>query len=160
MVQCFTVSFAKANIYFVFEKEGEDDLTVYSADTTDSRLWGGWFESEFEGNEWQLSGLPGNSLYHTIHQVFALRRKFYAVLSCVFVCFPPFFSVCDIRMNLVFQASFVLKVGVCFLIGAKFSELCFWFLVGDKMLVSLYHWSARFVKCIYKNCMHRTTWSV
>ena len=41
----FTI-FAKANIYFVFEKEREDDLTVYPADTTDSRLWGGWFESD------------------------------------------------------------------------------------------------------------------
>ena len=40
----------------------------------------------------------------------------------------------------VFHALFVLKVGVCFLIGAKFSELCLWFwlvLVGYKMLVSL-----------------------
>ena len=70
-------------------------------------------------------------------------------------------------MNLVFHAFiFVLKVGVCFLIGAKFSELCLWFLVGlvgDKMLVSFImyvYWSARFFKCIYKKCMHRATWSV
>ena len=33
-------------------------------------------------------------------------------------------------MNLVFHALFVLKVGVCFFIGAKFSELCLWFVVG------------------------------
>ena len=52
------------------------------------------------------------------------------------------FPVCDIWMNLVFHALFVLKVGVCFLIGAKFSELCLWFLVGDKMLVS-------FLSCMY-----------
>ena len=36
-------------------------------------------------------------------------------------------------MNLVFHALFVLKVGVCFLTSAKFSE-CLWLvLVGDKM---------------------------
>ena len=65
---------------------------------------------------------------------------------CLFV-FLLFFSfpVCNIWMNLVFHALFVLKVGVCFLIGAYFSELCLWFLVGDKMLVSLYH-----VVCILK----------
>ena len=44
---------------------------------------------------------------------------------CLFVLLLFFFSfpVCDIWMNLVFHALFVLKVGVCFLIGAKFSEL-------------------------------------
>ena len=134
-----------------------------------------WFSSvkwlvqvwqEFEGKEWQLSGLPGSSRYHTIHQVFALRRNFYPVLTyllrlsvCLFSFFFFSFPVCNIWMNLVFHALFVLKVGVCFLIGTYFSELCVWFLVGDKMLVSFY-WSARFVKCIYINCMHRATWSV
>ena len=74
---------------------------------------------------------------------FALRRIFYAALAvCLFVLLLFFFfsfPVCDIWMNLVFHALFVLKVGVCFLIGAKFSGLCLWFLVGDKMLVSSYH---------------------
>ena len=37
------------------------------------RVW-----REFEGKEWQPSGLPGSSRCQTIHQVFALRRIFYA----------------------------------------------------------------------------------
>ena len=51
------------------------------------RVW-----REFEGKEWQLSGLPGSSRYHTIHQVFALRRNFYAALAvCLFVFLLFFF---------------------------------------------------------------------
>ena len=62
---------------------------------------------------------------------FCSQKNFLRCLSCVFVLlFFFFFPVCDIWMNLVFHALFVLKVGVCFLIGAKFSELCLWFLVG------------------------------
>ena len=51
---------------------------------------------------------------------------------CLFVFHLFFFSfpVCDFWMNLVFDALFMQKVGTCFLIGAKFSELCLWFLVG------------------------------
>ena len=71
-------------------------------------------------------------------------------------------------MNLVFHALFVLKVGACFLIGAKFSELCLDLVFGRVWLVikcwchyiMYVYWSARFVKCIYKKCMHRATWSV
>ena len=63
---------------------------------------------------------------------FCSQKNFLRCLSCVFVCFLLFFFLflCDIWMNLVFHSLFVLKVGVCFLIGAKFSELCLWFLVG------------------------------
>ena len=54
------------------------------------RVWRG-----FEGKEWQLSGLPGSSRYHTIHQVFALRRFFYAALAvCLFVLLFFFFFSC------------------------------------------------------------------
>ena len=124
--------FCKGKHLFCFwEREGWSDSVSgwhhrYSSVRWLVRVW-----REFEGKEWQLSGLPGSSRYHTIHQVFALRRIFYAALAvCLFSFFFFFFPVCDIWMNLVFHALFVLKVGVCFLIGAKFSELCLWFLVG------------------------------
>ena len=77
--------------------------------------------------------VSGSSRYHTIHQLFTLRRIFTlssGVCLFVFLLFFYFFPVCDIWMNLVFHALFVLQVGVCFLIGAKFSELYLWFLVG------------------------------
>ena len=61
----------------------------------------------------------------------------------VFLLFFFFsFPVCDIWMNLVFHALFVLKVGVCFLIGAKFSELslvCGWFWLVIKCWRHFYH---------------------
>ena len=69
---------------------------------------------------------------------FCSQKNFLRCHSCVFVCSPFFFfffPVCDIWMDLVFHALFVLKVGACFLIGTKFSELCLDLVFGWVWLV-------------------------
>ena len=107
------------------------------------RVW-----REFEGKEWQLSGLPGSSRYHTIHQVFALWQKnFLRCLSCVFVCSPSFLFFFFSCVWYLDEFSFPCIICAKKLVFASWLAQSFlscvsgfWLvLVGDKLLVSLYH---------------------